>query len=476
MSDGGKAPPEKLLQAIWQQQRIYRDRLTTLDGRRLRVLHPGFISREGGPDFRKAVLQWQDEPPVFGDVEIDLQAAGWRAHGHDQNPAFENVRLQVVWEPPGKISTTLPILSLADVLDCPLAELAATLDMRVGLPEAFQGQCSAPLRGLSQEQISALLEAASLTRFQNRAQAILARSRQAGWESTFWEFLFRALGYKHNAWPMQRLAETRPAWDHNLSAVWEYQARLLGLSGLLPPELTQNRPTSNLYIRKTWDAWWRERDAHADHQLPRSIWHLQGLRPANHPQRRLALAAHWLANPNLIARIENWATSSIAQNPWDSPSAAHTQHDQHPLKLMEILQVIEDEFWSWHWTFKSPRLEIPQPLLGEARLTDLAINVILPWLWVRAREGGNALLMREMEARYLTWPASEDNARLKMARQRLLGSRPPTRLRHAFEQQGLLQIMSDFCDQSNSLCDHCIFPEMIRSLHVCAQDQSKNDR
>jgi hypothetical protein len=82
--DGVAAPPEKLLQIIWQHQRLRRGELKTADGKTLRVLHPGFASAEGGPDFRGAVLQFGDEPPVAGDVEIDLQANGWHAHGHDQ--------------------------------------------------------------------------------------------------------------------------------------------------------------------------------------------------------------------------------------------------------------------------------------------------------------------------------------------------------------------------------------------------------
>ena len=53
--------------------------------------------------------------------------------------------------------------------------------------------------------------------------------------------------------------------------------------------------------------------------------------------------------------------------------------------LHEIFQVERDEFWSWHWTFKSARLAKPQPMLGAARVTDLAVNVVLPWLWIRAR-------------------------------------------------------------------------------------------
>ena len=72
LHDGGTVPPEKLLQAVWQHQRLKRDQLKTSDGKTVRVLHPGFASAEGGPDFRGAVLQFENEKPVAGDVEIDL--------------------------------------------------------------------------------------------------------------------------------------------------------------------------------------------------------------------------------------------------------------------------------------------------------------------------------------------------------------------------------------------------------------------
>src|SRR5215510_6592356 len=87
------SPPERLLQAIWFHQRLHRDRLQTLDGQRVQVLHPGFWNREAGPDFRSAVVQFGEEAPLIGDVEIDLQGTDWRAHGHDTNPNFAKVIL-----------------------------------------------------------------------------------------------------------------------------------------------------------------------------------------------------------------------------------------------------------------------------------------------------------------------------------------------------------------------------------------------
>ena len=89
--------------------------------------------------------------------------------------------------------------------------------------------------------------------------------------------------------------------------------------------------------------------------------------------------------------------------------------------LFKILKPKHDEFWSWHWTFCSSQLGKPQLLLGESRVTDLAVNAILPWLWMRADDGKNVSFQREIERRYFAWPAAEDNSVLKLARQRLLG-------------------------------------------------------
>jgi hypothetical protein len=453
LRDGGAVPPERLLQAVWQHQRLRRDRLLTADGIRVRVLHPGFASAEGGPDFRGAVLQLDQAAPVSGDVEIDLQCSGWHAHGHDTNPTFKNVILHVVWEEPaaGKspIGTPPVRIALKDVLDAPLAELALALETESALPENLRGNCSAPLREFPAARLDELLHAAARVRFQNKAAAMLARAKNAGWEQALWEQLFRALGYKHNVWPMQNLAESRPRWTRGADSPLALQARLFGLSGLLPAELTRAQKSADTFLRRAWDVWWRDRDEFADCALPRSVWRFHGLRPANHPQRRLALAAHWLAATDLARKLENWCVADLPERSW-------------PGSLHEILQVERDDFWSWHWTFQSARLAKPQPLLGLARVTDLAVNVVLPWLWIRAREGGRAKVLEAVERRFFAWPAAEDNAVLKLARQRLLGTTNPRILKGAAQQQGLIQIIRDFCEHSNAVCADCRFPDLVR--------------
>lgn len=499
LRDENSTPPEKLLQAVWQHQRLHRDQLKTTDGKNVRVLHPGFISVEGGPDFRGAVLQFENEKPVSGDVEIDLQTSGWHAHGHDKNPAFKNVRLHVVWDDVGVHASAcrgnsaqnnparrgielqpapLATLPLHNFLDAPLAELALALENESGLPAALRGKCSAPLHDLSGSQLTELLQAAAKVRFQNKADAMLARAKNSGWEQALWENLFRALGYKHNLWPMQNLAETKSRWlvarasrpgdesqprtGGTLMPLFEIQARLLGVSGLLPDELTRAQKSSDTFLRRAWDFWWRDRDELEGCILPRAVWKFHGLRPANHPQRRLALAAHWLAADKLAAKIEDWLTRNFPAPLAPALSPRRGEGEEMLRSLHKIFQVERDEFWSWHWTFNSARMTKPQPLLGEARVTDLAVNVVLPWLWIRAQEGGNEKIQREVERRFFAWPAAEDNSVLKLARQRLLGTSSPRVLKGAAAQQGLMQIVRDFCEHSNAICDDCRFPDLVR--------------
>ena len=455
LRDDGDSPPERLLQTIWQHQRLLREQLSTLDGKPVRILHPGFRSVEGGPDFRSAVVQFGDDPPHSGDVEVDLRPGGWRAHGHDRNPAFRSVILHVVWESERSVPGAPPTLVVRQALDAPLGELSLWLggEAAQDLPEELRGECCAPLRTLPSDRMLDLLHQAAHVRLQSKAAAFQARARVVGWEQSLWEGLFKALGYKHNVWPMQRLAELRPRWHTPRTQPLALQARLFGISNLLPTDLNRPQTGADQYVRRVWDQWWRERDEFADCILPRALWRLHGSRPANHPQRRLALASQWSMAADLPSRLERWCASDIA----DAALAD---------SLLEILQVGPDDFWSWHCTFRSPRLKKPQPLLGDTRVTDLAVNVVLPWLWIRAVEGKNAPVQSAIEHRYFKWPPAADNSVLRLARQRLLGTTSPRLLPGAAAQQGLMQMVRDFCDHSNSICDCCKLPNLVQDWRV----------
>ncbi|MBM3882090.1 MAG: DUF2851 family protein [Verrucomicrobia bacterium] len=464
LHDGASAPPpnEHLLQLIWLHQRLRRDELSTTDGRPVVVLHPGFWNRGEGPDFRGAIVQLGDDPPRVGDIEVDLRAQAWRQHRHQANPAYAAVQLHVVWERPARPPPAPPTLVIADRLDAPLAELSAALgaEPELPLPGHQSGDCADPLAGLAEGEVADLLEGAARTRLELKGARFERRAREVGWEQALWEGLFAGLGYRHNVWPMRRLGELLPRLragralpTHPLA----WQARLLGVAGLLPTEPTRSRHAADEYLRSIWDLWWRERAGYADCLLPRQVWRFHGVRPANHPQRRLALAAHWVSDPGWIDRLEEWLTEDL------TPAALAPT-------LARRLSSPPDPFWSRHGRLGAARLAKKQPLLGAPRVTDLAINIVLPWFWSRARAGRNETLAQRVAQRYFAWRPAQDNALLRQARRRLWRGNRRGTPRTAAQQQGVLQILGDFCDHSNALCADCRFPGLVAGLAEQAPD------
>lgn len=449
-------PPERLLQAIWRHQRIRRDALRLADGRPVKILHPGFSNRESGPDFRQAVLQLDHDPARVGDVEIDAHSGLWRAHGHHENPAFGKVLLHVVWDASAVPQPGLPTLALKAHLDAPLAELADWLSSAEALsdPGGDAGHCSEILAAIPEDEVREVVRQAAYTRLRVKAHQFEARARQAGWEQALWEGLFRALGYKNNCWPLQRLAELLPEMAGNgesrLRLAW--QARLLGIAGMIGDDSDKAQPDALQYQILLWDHWWRERQRWAEAILPAELWNFSGIRPANHPQRRLALAADWLSRENLFKSLETWFS-------------AGREEDLAP-SLLEVLAPAPDKFWDGHWSLHSRRMPKPVPLLGLARVSDMAINVILPWFWVRARACGNQRFQELAERYYFQWPAGEDNTVLRLARRRLFPKHQLPPASSAAEQQGLLQIVRDWCDHFDATCKLCPWPELLKGAVV----------
>jgi hypothetical protein len=236
------------------------------------------------------------------------------------------------------------------------------------------------------------------------------------------------------------------------------EARYLGVANLLPGEIAVTKSDADRHARILWDHWWRQADGLEP--VPREAWKFAGLRPANHPARRLALAAQWAANGAITQRLEQWLLAKLEDTDLEE-------------SLTRALAVGENEFWSRHWTFRSKPTKSVQPLLGSSRATDLAINVILPWLWIRAAAGRNESLRKEAERRYLAWPTAQDNAVLKLARERLFSGR--VKIKTAAHQQGLIQIVRDFCDHSNSACEHCRFPELVRAASASSSVKAANE-
>ena len=85
---------EALYQYLWRHRLMGR-RLSTVGGEEVRVIDPGVLNTDAGPDFFNAKVRIGSQQWA-GNVEIHVKASDWYRHGHDRDPAYGNVILHVV--------------------------------------------------------------------------------------------------------------------------------------------------------------------------------------------------------------------------------------------------------------------------------------------------------------------------------------------------------------------------------------------
>jgi hypothetical protein len=430
---------ERLVQCIWYDQRLAAS-LTATDGRPVQIIFPGWWNLEAGPDFHHATIKIGDDPELTGAVEIHLRAADWTHHGHHRDPLYDNVILHVVlWEagsqppPRNRHGDPLPPLVLQHQLAAPLEQLYDDIDLdayphNVG---NHTGRCAATLAELSPAAVASLLDSAGDERFAAKTRRFTRWIHRVGPAQAFYEGWMEALGYKANKTAFRLLAQRLPLTECGSGPL---AATFFGVAGFLPLQLTDP------YGKRLWSQWWKLRPDYADRVLPDNTWRLTGLRPANHPHRRLGAAVA------LLKRHPNFAEKVVAA----------IESDGDPAKL--FLQ-IRDDYWQHHFTLGGRPQPKPLELIGPARAADIVANIVLPF--VAAHE---PRLLPKVQTRYAALRPSSDNALVRLAGRQLFNDLALVRryVRTTRQQQGLIQIFQDFCLNDKSACRQCQFPELVK--------------
>lgn len=442
---------ERHVQCVWYDPALRPDTLRTTDGEKVVIENPGIWNQEAGPDFLGAVvLIGPDRRRLAGDTEIHIHPADWAAHGHENDPRYGQVRFHVTYfSGPVESRPSRPGL-----LHIPLQKSLAThpgfyfehIDV-AAYPyamRAVQPPCSLVLKKYSPERRYAVLRAAGEERLRLKALRMAQRIEELGAEQTLYEECMAALGYKHNKSAGRQLAARLPVDRLSQEAQGDPRrayALLLGASGLMPsePQASWDAETRQ-FMRSAWDTWWRYRERYAD--TPPPEWRLDGLRPANHPLRRLMAAAHLFGGTERLS--ERWITYANQAGPnWIDA-------------LMDELVSVQDEYWSRRLSFRSPRQKKPIALIGKSRAAAILTNVVLPFLTLSG-----------MEPRYLCdaldrLPVEPDNGIIKQTAHHLFGrDHAPSLYRTELARQGLIQIFQDFCLNDRSRCAACLMPEAL---------------
>ena len=190
---------EDLLQFIWASRLFEHHALWTTDGRPVEVLKPGRIQGNSGPDLLDALLRI-DGQLWAGTVEVHLRSSEWQAHGHQHDPAYENVVLHVVYEHDAPARTVsgreLPTVELLPRV--PVGRIATHHALMRG--KGFV-PCAALIAGVDRARLGPWLERVLIERLERKTLEVESLFRQLGNDpaETVYHMLARAFGLKVNA-------------------------------------------------------------------------------------------------------------------------------------------------------------------------------------------------------------------------------------------------------------------------------------
>lgn len=257
---GPYAIAERVVQKIWLRRDFEQTGLRLLDGRSVLVRSAGAWNLLGGPDFHEARLVFEGAP-VTGDVEVHFHSADWHAHRHAEDRAYDNVVLHVILFPPGpgerralrRDGSEIPALVLLPWLHRGLEEYASDEALEKMTAQDAAEKISR-LAAMARPEMEQMLRRHAQRRWQMKRRFAALRLAKLGWTETAHHAALEILGYKRNRAPMLATATVHPlhewiATDHNPDSIWAER---------------------------------------------RDEWQMQGIRPANHPLRRLRQYHAWV--------------------------------------------------------------------------------------------------------------------------------------------------------------------------------------
>ena len=237
--------PETLLQKIWMRRDFNIEKLTTTDGKPLKIIRVGQWNLQEGPDFLNAEIEVADSRLV-GDIEIHFHSRDWNNHGHNTNLQFNNVVLHVVlFEPsPAEVpALTAAGRTLHTIILLPLLiqdiETYATEDALLNLAKRDQFDLVSPMLEKPLPERRAILHRKGLLRWRQKFKFARQRVQRSGWAEACHQFFLEVLGYRRNRAPMFSIAvsftlEQMTASDQPGIYYYQQQLQKWKLAGIRP--------------------------------------------------------------------------------------------------------------------------------------------------------------------------------------------------------------------------------------------------
>lgn len=410
---------EAFLHYLWQFQQFDKSDLQTISGEKISVLKTGILNTDSGPDFTNARLQI-NEIEWVGNVEIHIKSSDWQLHKHQQNEAYNNVILHVVWEndqgitrQDGSLIPTLELKAITDILL--LSKYQYLIDNQSIIP------CKEQFSEVSDLSKFAILDKVLAKRLQQKSQIVkqLLERNKEDWEETAYQLLARNFGFKLNSETFLRLAQNLPLkvlqkHRDNLSQI---EAMLLGQAGLI-----EKCDEYSEKLNQEYD-FFSVKFSLKPNQLNAHEWKFLRTRPANFPTIRIAQLA------KLITQQQSFFSLFIQTSSIED--------------LRNALKVEQSVYWQEHYHFGkvSSKKLIG---LGKDSINNILINTVIPLLACYAEKVDNQELMTRCVSFLEVLPAEENHITDMWEGLGLT-------IKSAFDSQASIELYNNFCTQKRCL-------------------------
>lgn len=410
---------EAFLHYLWQFQQFDKSNLQTIVAEKISVLKTGFLNINAGPDFTNARLQI-NEIEWVGNVEIHIKSSDWKLHKHQENEAYNNVILHVVWENDQPIvrqdGSLIPTLALKAITDIKLLEKHQYLiDNQSIIP------CKEQFNAISDLSKISILDKALAKRLQQKAQIVheIFEQNNGDWEETAYQLLARNFGFKLNSDTFLRLAQNLPlkVLQKHRNNLLQIEAMLFGQAGLI-----EKADEYSVKLEQEYD-FFATKFSLKSTKLGSHEWKFLRTRPANFPTIRIAQLA------KLITQQQSFFSLFTQTNSIEN--------------LRNALKIEQSTYWQEHYNFgKAASRELVG--LGKDSINNILINTAIPLLACYSEKTDNQDLMTRCVSFLEALPA-EDNHITEMWEG--LG----LKIKTAFDSQASIELYNNFCTQKRCL-------------------------
>lgn len=402
---------EHFLSFIWQHQLYDTSNLVTDQNDPLTITHPGYLNTNAGPDFSSGAIVI-DQIDWRGSIELHVKSSDWYRHKHENDEAYNNVVLHVVFDNDMQVMTknkmVLPTLELRSrISNETWTRYQKLILSKLKIP------CGPQLQHINSITRLMVTEKWAITRLADKAHLILARLGQlkGDWLQVSYEVLMRAWGFHINSDAFQQISTSLPISTllKNSDHPFRLEALLLGHANLLS--------ATDAYSSRLVQEYQFLKEKYSLTPINPGVCRFLRTRPGNFPTVRLAQLSAMLSKyPHMVSRI----AMGVSMKEWKS-----------------FFNQLPSTYWQNHLKC-GIRAKTKNGCLSKSSIITLFINAVAPLRYAYAIKTSNDHLKEKINGELDILPP-ENNFIIRDWKKH--GLRPTS----AFQSQGLLHLYKQQC-------------------------------